>query len=148
MTAEIQNLGAGNPEAFLSTIRSFEDALTYSATQGGAIDIADPDWGLSSGFTVLDNDDKGTLCGVPFIIVRTTEHLGDHGVFHTMFIVTQDGRRLIVNDGSTGISQQLARLFDGRPDLMDRPMIVRQGLRESRYVHPEHGPSVTYYLAV
>ena len=67
-------------------------------------------------------------------------------------IVTKDGRKLIMNDGSTGIYQQLRSVTDNRiANNRANPqggLAVEKGLRVSVYDNPVgQGKSRTYYLA-
>lgn len=55
-------------------------------------------------------EDKGKLVGVPLIVLAWTFNEGDMGTFTSMLILTQNDRRFIVNDGSTGICSQLQAL--------------------------------------
>lgn len=71
---------------------------------------------IGTGFRVVDSNEaaKAALVGKPFLIVTWTFSLGDFGDFVTMWIQTQDGNKLIVSDGSTGIRDQLADLTKRR----------------------------------
>lgn len=123
---------------------AFDDAmaLVNEKLGGEVIDSAD----LGDGFGVLDTKNKGQLIGVTFFILSAQFSQGDNGEFVSCRIVTKDGRKLILNDGGTGIYEQLKTLWTVKPAAYGQPVLVRKGLRESRYNHPEHGPSVTYYL--
>lgn len=127
-----------------ASITSFDDALALVGDKlgGTVVDASD----LGDGFAVLDNKDKRTLIGAGLIVLSVSFHDGDHGEFASCRIVTQDGRKLVVNDGGTGIYEQIKMLHKMRPQTIGQPIMVRKGLRESRYDHPEHGASVTYYL--
>lgn len=50
---------------------------------------------------------KRRLVGVPFIIVDSRDTPGKFGIMWTLRLVTQDNRRLIIIDGSTGIAAQM-----------------------------------------
>lgn len=130
-------------DATLSEIKSFDDALAVVNDVFGG-EIIDAGEVLGSGFGVAD--EKAVFVGVPFVIMRADRHVKDNGRFWSLHIVTKDGRKVIINDGGTGIAAQLDALYDNHPDMQGKPMMVRRGLRVSNYVHPEHGPSVTFYL--
>lgn len=100
-------------DADLRMIKSAEDAMRFATEQAGLVEsIADE---LGTGFVVLE--DKDTLVGTSFVILFFDFLEGDFGEFATMFIVTTNEkpeRRLIVNDGSTGIYHQLQELAKKR----------------------------------
>src|SRR5215469_10341469 len=58
-----------------------------------------------TGYSVLNNKDR--LIDVPFIILDYRFNLGDQGTFVSMNVMTKGNEKLIVNDGSTGIRDQL-----------------------------------------
>lgn len=131
-------------EGQLADIASFDDALALVQDVFGG-QVVEADKTLGTGFAVLE--DKNRLIGVAFIAVRIDIHPdGDHGPFTSLHVVTQDGRKYIINDGGTGIHEQVRELYIRKPDLVGLPLLVRQGLRRSDYIHPEHGASVTFYL--
>lgn len=85
---------------------------------------------LGTGFRTIK--DKHQLIGQPFIIVNYRFFEGDKGRFTAAFLVTDDGRKLMLTDGSTGIRDQLERwtmLNEGRM----RAMACQKGLRVSGY---------------
>lgn len=142
-TGEITTTEKVVSDAVLSEISSFDDAMrVVNDVFGGNIVEADKE--LGTGFSVLDN--KNVLIGVPFIAVKIDQHTGDHGLFTSLHVVTAEGRKYIVNDGSTGIHDQIVELYKRKPAMVGMPLMVRRGLRRSDYQHPEHGPSTTYYL--
>lgn len=143
-SSEIDTKGKRVSEGQLADITSFDDALALVQDVFGG-EIVEADKTLGTGFAVLE--DKNRLLGVAFIAVRIDRHPnGDHGPFTSLHVVTQDGRKYIINDGGTGIHEQVTELYSRKPELVGLPLLVRQGLRRSDYVHPEHGPSVTFYL--
>lgn len=98
--------------------------------------------------------DKAQLVNVPFIIVSWKWNTGKQGpeTMASMVITlsrpvdTETGPvdRGVINDGSTGIAEQLRKLeAKGITGLVAVP----KGLRMSTYDHPEHGPSKTFYLS-
>lgn len=135
----------------LASINSFTDAMNAAEGTFGAVDdFAD----YGSGFSVLDDKDK--LVKIPFVILEFTFSQGEMGEFVSAPLVTEDGRKLILNDGSTGICKQLREVRDRRIERDIFPaqgaLAVRNGLRVSsyKYVDPTTGketPAKTYYLA-
>lgn len=100
-----------------------QSARALLATAGSADE-------LGTGFRTLK--EKNQLIGVPFIIVNYRFFEGDKGHFTAVFLVTEDGRKLMLTDGSTGIRDQLEKwtaLNGGRM----RAMAAQKGLRVSTY---------------
>lgn len=155
----------------LAGITSFNDALALLnarlAEVGGVIEsIAD----YGTGFSLLK--DKGELLGKPFIVLAWFFREGEYGDggFVSAEIVTEDGRKLVINDGSTGIRDQLVGVTERRRStgLANETvgLAVPGGLTKSDYFRhegtgeiaraiPEGGkkgkdgwlPASTYYLA-
>lgn len=90
-------------DEMLASIKSFDDALAIAAAAGELESISD----YGNGFSVLK--DKGTLVGVPFVILEWQEREGDFADsgFMSALVVTKGGEKWVVNDGSTGIADQL-----------------------------------------
>lgn len=144
-------------EEQLSEVRSFDDALAALNRTGAAtVDAAD----LGSGFALFTTDaDKRTLVGVPFIILEFMFNVGDiidqagnKKLFSTAYVVTRDGRKVIVNDGGTGIFVQLEGLAK-KYDKLGLPyggVVCKHGLRESKYMYKDdkgvQTPASTFYL--
>lgn len=129
-------------------ITSFTEAMQFADTGNGVEDYAD----YGTGFEVVD---KETLLRTPFVILEWRFHDGDIGEFVSFSAVTEDGRKVVVNDGSTGILQQLRKVSDKRiengvPDPQTR-LLVKKGLRVSRYKFLDdkgkERDAATYYLA-
>lgn len=130
----------------LSNITSFEDALALVNEHLGG-EVVEADKVLGTGFGVAD--EKSPYIGVPFLIMKADKNpseKGERGYFYSLHCVTKDGRKVIINDGGSGIAEQLDTLYAKHPEMVGKPMLVRKGLRSSNYTHPVHGPSVTYYL--
>lgn len=74
-------------------------------------DVKDAAEALGNGFTVASQKDKDSLVNVPFVIIdwRINPN-GRFGSFATLFIKTVDNRNLILNDGGSGIPDQLEEL--------------------------------------
>lgn len=142
----------------LRKIKSFADFGSY--VQDHSIPVIDASDVLGDGFELTK--DKDSLVGKRFVIVdyRFTEsdtqvdpNTGDPSVFATVRLITEDDRKLIINDGSTGIRDQLRVL---PPEAAGSVIMVRGGLRVSEYeveVPTKSGgtikqPAKTYYLSV
>lgn len=114
----------------LRGITSYEDALALAeAINGTVTDISER---LGSGFELLDNKDKSKLEGKGFIALLWRFTKGDFGMFASMALVTVDGERYIVNDGSAGIMRQLAELSSAVNPVFGGLRVPR-GLRMSDY---------------
>ena len=142
----------------LRGIEDFDDALRLVGVDNliKSTDI------IGSGFEVLGEKDR--LLDVPFVALEwrfndgkyKDPSTGEYRKFVSMTIVTRNeirdhginGRKWIVNDGSTGIAAQLS-------DASERSNVwggvyFEKGLRVSRYealVDGEMQPAETYYLA-
>jgi hypothetical protein len=134
---EVMRVETYNPDA-LRAVSSFEDAVQLAVdTHGG---VAEADKELGDGFTLLDSDDKARLVGVPCLFMEWSFHPGDFGdVFVAARVVARnpDGSagKYIINDGSTGIKDVLAKYTDntGRTG----GLFARHGLRASEYQYCE-----------
>jgi hypothetical protein len=141
-------------ENALRSVSSWDDLAELA--RANDLPVTDVSKVLGDGFTLIDNaKDKRTLIGVPFVIVSWAQVEGDRtdaqGVkakFTTMRIMTKDGRKLIVNDGSTGIHAQVNGLIKQQI----RPFVkVSRGLRVSDYEYTdptsgETSSASTFYL--
>lgn len=130
-------------------ITSFDDALQLVQDKLGGEAVLASD--LGDGFSVVDN--KSSLIGVMFIVLEVGFHKGDikkddgeFGEFASLRIVTKDGRKLVINDGGTGIPEQIKALWKHKPETIGKPIMVPKGLRVSQYDHPQYGKSETFYL--
>lgn len=134
-----------------ASIKSFEDAVALVTDKFGGEVVSSTE--LGDGFALLNKSDKDRLIGVQFIILSAVFSEGDYkredgttGTFVSLRIVTKDGGKFIVNDGGSGIHDQIKMLHSQHPDTVGKPIACFKGLRKSEYDHPEHGKSVTYYL--
>lgn len=132
----------------LAAITSWEDAAELLKESGidGFISAED----LGAGFALLK--DKRQLVGIPFLVVEWSFHPGAAGQFVSARVVTKDNRKLIVNDGGSGIFDQLRRISD-KLSAMGKPfrgVVCKHGLRESEYTYTDDAgdekPAKTYYL--
>ncbi len=132
----------------LRSISSFDDAIALATDKFGSVDDAAEFMG--TGFEVLDTKRKDALCGIPFVILSMDFNDGEQGPFVSCVVVTKDNRRLILNDGSTGVYAQLDEWFvrTGKGG----GLLVNGGLRKSEYKKdlPDGSTTnaVTYYLNV
>lgn len=132
-----------------SKLRTQPKDLDFAQISKGLFDAGDivsaSEFG--NGFAVLETKDKGQLVGVPFIILDWTLREGDNGDYVSLEIVTQDNRKLIVNDGSTGILKQIRDIAETGDT---RAIYVKKGLRKSEYTYTDgegkQKPAVTFYL--
>lgn len=102
--------------------------------------------------------EKGNLVGVPFIILEWRFNKSAHDAerpFVSAAIVTKDGRKLILNDGGTGICEQLNNVTAQRI-AAEHPkpqvgLMVKDGLTRSdyKYVNDKgtESTATTFYLS-
>jgi hypothetical protein len=135
----------GLAENELRGIESFSDVMMRYGPDGVTA-ISDV---LGNGFSLLD--DKADLIGTEMIVVKYGKHLDreTNREFSTLHVVTTDGRKLIVNDGSTGIHAQCTELVAERGNVC--PLYVGKGLRVSEYWYEdekrgERTKARTFYL--
>lgn len=140
----------------LRAIESTADVLQLFQDKGAVVtDLSEV---LGSGFEVVPTKHKGKLVDVGFLILEWNFTQGDKGEFVSLTVVTEDNRKLILNDGSTGIRDQIKELEQNG---VFAPVLVRKGLRESVYYYDSAEPgtkykddaegrekATTYYLAV
>lgn len=132
----------------LSGISSFQDALSLLNETYGAEAVVVASQALGDGFALLENKDK--LIDEMFVMISWDFHIGDHGEFVSVRLVTEGGKKYIVNDGSTGMCKQLSEYTakTGR----NRGMVVEKGLRRSDYTYTDENgkekDASTYYLDV
>lgn len=115
----------------LAAIGSIEDGMIATMDVFGEPSTS-IDEVLGTGFEILNKEDKDRLLGVHFFVMTfNTDIDGDTGKYASMSVVTNGGEKFVVNDGSTGIREQLIKYRDktGRSGNFH----VRHGLRVSRY---------------
>ena len=135
----------------LAAIDSFDAVLALVRAQGLATANASD---LGNGFVLLANKDKPKLIGVSLVILDWRFNAGDHGEFVSMMVLTKDGKKYIVNDGSTGIYENMKaltrKLGGGRA-----VTYVPKGFTQSDYMFDEvqkdgstvRKPATTFYLS-
>lgn len=91
---------------------------------------------MGNGFAILDSKGKSRLCGVPLVFLHWSFNQGDNGEFASALVVQTDNTgavvgKYVVNDGSTGIYQQLREYTDDKQT--NRGLFAPRGLRQSDY---------------
>jgi hypothetical protein len=129
----------------LASINSFDDLATAMAENNvTGVDVSD----FGTGYAVLE--DKGRLVGVEFAILDWRFSVGDFGDMVTCYVLTKSGEKWIVNDGSTGIREQMAAI-QTRMGGRKAPIRCPKGLTVSEYTYEdakgEKRPAKTYYLS-
>lgn len=136
----------------LANIVNFDDAIRALAALN--LDAADSMADYGTGFEVVD---KEKLIGIPFIILQWAFHqsdLNDDG-FVAAHVVTADGRKCIITDGSTGVCAQLRTVTEKREKAGKQnthgALHVPGGLVRSDYKFTDadgkERPATTYYLS-
>ncbi|SRR5258708_463556 len=128
--------------------------MDFDALVASAANIAP--W-IGSGWTVVPTKEQSKLEGVPFVIVDIAERAGDFGPYYSLQVrlrnpIVIDGTetdRVVINDGSTGIYEQLSSMLDNgqAPQV---PYFVSHGLNASHYKYKADDgtekPATTFYL--
>lgn len=134
-----------NDEEALSSIASFDDAIALLKSAG--VELHDSSE-FGDGFEVVD---KANLVDVPFVILGMKFAEGEFGGdgFVVIHLVTEDGRKCIITDGSTGVCKQ-ARKYAEKG--LVAGVVFRNGLIRSDYkwTDPSDGrekPATTFYLS-
>ena len=100
-------------------------------------------------------EDKRLLLGRPFVLVHWNFYKSDKIVrdgvpseFASMWVLTSTDERYIVNDGSTGIYEQLRTLTDEKG--IDSGVLCKHGLRVSEYDYTDEKgvttQAATFYI--
>lgn len=130
----------------LAALTNFSDALSLVTQKVGESNLGVAAQEIGDGFKLLENKDQ--LIGVAFIAVTWDFHQGDHGEFVSVKLMTKDGQKFIVNDGSSGIRDQLIGYTNKKGT--QGGLLCEKGLRRSQYEYEaEDGtkkPATTYYL--
>lgn len=132
----------------LRNIQSFDDAMDLL---GEAPLTADSE--LGDGFAILDNKDR--LVDIATLFLSWSFSKGKfQEEFVSCRVVTVNNDKYVVNDGGTGIREQLREFTDSHGGRTGG-LLARHGLRKSEYeydeVNPKTGeitkkPAVTYYI--
>lgn len=130
----------------LAGLTSFNDALALIEETYGKEALVIASDVLGDGFAMLTNKDK--LVDEPFIFISWDFHLGDHGEFMAGRIMTQDGKKYILVDGSTGICKTMSEYTEKTGKKVG--MVCLKGLRRSDYTYTDENgkdtPATTYYI--
>jgi len=132
----------------LQEVSSFEDAFAIMAAAGIEPHVVNQ-WDLIT--------DKDELLGVPFLVLDYGFHVGDYGDegFVSVSAITDKNRKIVFNDGSSGIRAQLREL---EAKGIRTAIICKAGLRKSEYFFNDQtgetnntggkgfAPASTYYL--
>jgi len=149
LVVEVMGGGSAFSRDELMAISSFDDAVRLATEIHGSVAYADQE--LGDGFALLSKEQKNLLCGVPLMLLEWKFRGGDFGNFVTLRVIARnpDGSvsKYIVNDGSTGIAEQLAdyQMNTGRVG----GMFVGKGFRRSDYeveINGETRDASTFYL--
>ena len=120
-------------DAALAAIVSFDDAINLAAPDGALESMSE----YGTGFALLEN--KSVLVGAPFVVLQWRFNEGDFGAFVSAEIVTEGNDKLVLNDGSTGIFQQLREVTDARNAkgsvTPQAGLFVPGGLRKTDYFY-------------
>lgn len=130
-------------EDTMAAIQSFSDAMQVLKDAGIEVHSTEE---FGDGFKLVDKD---TLVKVPFVILGIRFADGDFDTdFAILHVVTEDGRKCIITDGSTGIRAQAKRYAERG---ITSGLLVPNGLVRSDYEYiNEKGkstPATTYYLS-
>jgi hypothetical protein len=137
----------------LIAITTWEDIAHVIDSHGIEVQFADQV--LGDGFSVLSTDEKMTLIGRPMMLLEWRFNDGQQGEFVSCRAVVktgdlpQDIKKIIINDGSTGIRDQLKK-FTGMTGKRSG-LLIRRGLRVSEYTYEddktgEKRPAKTFYI--
>lgn len=148
--SHFNNAPSALSEDAMMEVSSFEDALAILNASGV---VAESISDFGAGFTVVD---KARLVNVPFVILEwrfNASELNDAG-FVSLSVVTKNNDKWIINDGSTGILQQLIRITRVRRQRKhatpQNGLAVPAGLSVSNYkftdAEGKERPASTYYL--
>lgn len=148
--SHLNNAPSALNEDAMMEVTSFEDALAILNASGV---VAESISDFGAGFTVVD---KARLVNVPFVILEwrfNSSEFNDAG-FVSLSVVTKNNDKWIINDGSTGILQQLIRVTRVRRQRKhatpQNGLAVPAGLSVSNYRYTDaegkERPASTYYL--
>lgn len=119
----------------LKAIQNFDDVKRLAAELNNDI-VSSTE--LGDGFALLDTKDKDRLIGLPIMVIGWNFSMGDMGEFVTARVLAQEANgtfsKYIINDGSTGIYDQLKRISQLNPNAGIVTAI--RGLRKSEYFVP------------
>lgn len=146
-SGEVEKFSTFQPEE-LAEIKTFDQALTLLADKIGEDNIHVVSDVLGDGFRLID--DKDTLIGIPMLLVTWEFRQGDFGEYVSVKAITAgDNRKVVFNDGSTGIRDQLRRYSEKTNKTSG--LMCPHGLRVSRYDFTDESTgqtksATTYYI--
>lgn len=119
----------------LRNVRDFGSAMELLESMG--VPLVDSSEELGTGFTKTDN--KEQFVGVPLVVLYWSFHDGDFGEdpFVAIHLVTKDGGRYILTDGSTGIRDELRKWTENNNG-RTHGMLCQNGLSKSEYKYCEN----------
>jgi hypothetical protein len=149
-------------DAELGAITTFADAAELLASKNVPVESSE-DYG--TGFHILP--DKVALVNKPFLILSWRFNEGDFGDrgFVSVELITEDDKKYVMNDGSTGVCAQLHEISAVRmakgSSTPQVGLIVKNGLTRTQYWYNETSgetsgkakegkgwvPASTYYLS-
>jgi hypothetical protein len=145
-TTDVAVIGTNFETEELAGLTSFADALALVQEKVGESNVGVADQEIGDGFKLLEN--KDLLIGVEMLLITWDFHQGDHGEFVSAKVMTKDGQKYIVNDGSTGIRDQLMG-YSAKKNSQGG-LYCKKGLRRSNYEYEDENgqkkPATTYYL--
>lgn len=134
MVPEIMGGGSHFDEDALRSLSTFDEAIALATSQHGEmLDASDE---LGDGFTLLGRDQKNLLENRPLLLLEWAFRPGDFGTpFVSVRVAARNDNgsvgKYIINDGSTGIAEQLAKFTKKTGKLGN--LLVKGGLRKSEY---------------
>jgi len=139
------------PDLILEDVETFDAAMEAIASAGLAVHKV-------SSFDLIEDNDE--LIGKPFLILSWRENPeGDFGAFVSVMAIGRDNRKIVFNDGGTGVRLQLQEL--SQKGIYSR-VLCEKGLRRSDFRFDEKSgevvkrsdpryatskPAKTYYLS-
>jgi hypothetical protein len=136
--------------AQLKAVNDFEDALALVKEVYGesAVELASE--ALGDGFALTDN--KEQFVGVPMVFVKwvfspgtyVDQKTGEKRGFVSCRVATPGGK-FIINDGSTGLFEQLKQ-YTADHEGQQGGLVAQKGLRVSRYSNEFTTDGETFYI--
>lgn len=131
----------------MEQVTSWSDAIATIQSQGIEVTVVDE-------FTLVEKD---VLVGKPFVVLSYSFSAGSYSKsFVSVRVMTEQNEKLVFNDGSTGVRDQLQRLADKG---IQTGILCSHGLRVSEFFYnedtketsnvPKDGfkPASTFYLS-